>query len=66
MRSAILVLVMLVSETSLSFAQCCLLHRVWARLKSSKPAAVMRSPFADSNWATMERFNNACSRTGLG
>jgi hypothetical protein len=26
----------------------------------------MRSVFAESNWATMELFSNACSKTGQG
>jgi hypothetical protein len=42
-----------------------LLHKVtWARHKSSRHADAMRSAFADSNWATMERFKDVCSRTG--
>ena len=57
MRSIVLGLVILLTETSLSS---------WARHKSSRPADEMRSAFADSNWAMMERFNNACSRTGPG
>jgi hypothetical protein len=40
-------------------------HRVtWARHKSSRAVDEMRSAFPDSNWAMMERSNNACSRTG--
>jgi len=26
----------------------------------------MRSVYAESNWATMELFSNACSKTGQG
>src|SRR3954468_17589721 len=59
MRFIVLVVVLLLTETSLSFAQ-----GQMASHKSSKPAAEMRSDFADSNLAMMERFNNACSRTG--
>jgi hypothetical protein len=61
MRSIVLVLVILLTETSLTFAQG---HM--GTPQEQQPADEMRSAFADSNWAMMERFNNACSRTGLG
>ncbi len=59
MRSIVLVLVILLTETSLTFAQG---HMGTPQEQQACRRDAQR--FADSNWAMTERFNNACNRTG--
>ena len=59
MRFMVLVLVILLTETSRSSAQ--------GHMGTPQEQQACRrdaQSFADSNWVMMERFNNACSRTG--
>jgi hypothetical protein len=60
-RSIVLALLIFIAETSLSYAQ-----GQMGTPQERRPAHEMRSAFADRNWAMMERFNNACSRTEPG
>jgi hypothetical protein len=61
MRSTVLVLVILLTETSLSFAQG---HIGTPQEQQACRRDAQR--FCRQQWAMMDRFNNACSRTGLG